>query len=366
MPIQIIKPGTHIDFIGKWRVAAVLSLALILLGLAAIPVFGFRLGIDFAGGNEVQLRFPDTAAVDEGQIRSVMQDLGIAGSSVVRYGSEDTQEFLLKFAGTRDVVDRRAPEVDATATTEETDATATTEGTGAAEASEGEDAGELAEAAAELDPEAAPDGDAEAGEGPVPDSLRRLVGALESEIGPVELERVEFVGPKVGAELRRAGLQALGLACLLILAYIAFRFSTRFAPGAVVALVHDVLITAAIWVMLGLEFDLRVLAALLAIVGYSLNDTIIVYDRIRENMEIRTTHNLVDVLNQSVNQTLSRTLLTSITTLLAVLSLLVLGGEVIRPFALAMAIGIVVGTYSSVFVAAPTLLFLESRFGPKA
>jgi preprotein translocase subunit SecF len=116
-------------------------------------------------------------------------------------------------------------------------------------------------------------------------------------------------------------------------------------------------------VIFGLEFDLRVLAALLATLGYSLNDTIIIYDRIRENMELRTKHDLVEVLNRSVNQTLSRTVLTSLTTLGAVGALLVVGGEVIRPFALAMAIGIVVGTYSSTFIAAPTLYFLESRFG---
>ena len=153
------------------------------------------------------------------------------------------------------------------------------------------------------------------------------------------------------------------VACILILIYIAFRFSARFAPGAIIALVHDIGITAGIFVILGLEFDLRVLAALLATLGYSLNDTIIIYDRIRENMEMRTKFDLVDVLNQSVNQTLARTVLTSSTTMVLVLALWILGGEVIRPFAIAMAIGIVVGTYSSVFIASPTLLFLERRFG---
>ena len=177
------------------------------------------------------------------------------------------------------------------------------------------------------------------------------------------MERVEYVAPRVGDELRRDGLFAILIACLMILIYIAFRFSTRFAPGAVVALVHDVGATAGIFVIFGLEFDLRVLAALLAIVGYSLNDTIIIYDRIRENMELHTKHDLVDVLNRSVNQTLSRTVLTSGTTMVAVLALLIVGGTVIRPFAIAMAIGIVVGTYSSVFIAAPTLLWLETRFG---
>ncbi len=190
--------------------------------------------------------------------------------------------------------------------------------------------------------------------------------ALDEALGGVDVSRVETVGPRVGSELRRDGLLALLWAFGAILLYVAFRFSARFSPGAVVAVVHDVLVTAGIWVLLGFEFDLRVLAALLAIVGYSLNDTIIIYDRIRENMELRTKVDLREVLNRSVNQTLSRTLLTSGTTMVAVLSLWALGGEVIRPFAIAMAIGIVVGTYSSIYIAAPTLLFLESRFGDNA
>jgi preprotein translocase subunit SecF len=182
-------------------------------------------------------------------------------------------------------------------------------------------------------------------------------------VGPLKVDRVEFVGPRVGDELRRDGINALLIAGVLILFYVAFRFSTRFAPGAIVALVHDVGITAGIFVILGLEFDLKVLAALLAIIGYSLNDTIIIYDRIRENMELRTKHDLEDVLNRSVNQTLSRTVLTSGTTMAAVLALLFVGGPVLRPFALAMTIGIVVGTYSSIYIASPTLLWLEKRFG---
>jgi preprotein translocase subunit SecF len=200
-------------------------------------------------------------------------------------------------------------------------------------------------------------------EGEKGETIDKLAYALGNEIGPLEVQRVEFVGPRVGSELRSDGLKSLLVACILILIYIAFRFSTRFAPGAIIALVHDIGITAGIFVILGLEFDLRVLAALLAILGYSLNDTIIIYDRIRENMELRTKFDLVDVLNQSVNQTLARTVLTSGTTMAVVLTLWILGGEVIRPFAIAMAIGIVVGTYSSVFIASPTLLLLERRFG---
>lgn len=295
MPFEIIKPGTHIDFIRFARPAALVSIALILVSLAAVPVKGFRLGIDFAGGTEIQLRFTGDEPVGEGRIREATGDL-VPDASVVRFGGSG-REFLLRFK------------------------------------SDQGDRGERVDAIAER---------------------------VRSEVGALEVDRVEFVGPKVGAELRAAGLEALGVAGLMVLIYIAFRFSARFAPGAIVAVLHDVLVTSGIFVLLGLEFDLRVLAALLAIVGYSLNDTIIVYDRIRENMELRTKSDLPEVINRSINQTLGRTVLTSSTTLLAVLALLLLGGEVIRPFAFAMTIGILVGTYSSIYIAAPTLLLLDA------
>jgi preprotein translocase subunit SecF len=337
LPFEIVKPGTHFDFIGKWRICVAVSTALLLMGIAGIPVRGFRLGIDFAGGTEVQVRFVDAGVVDEGDIRDVVNGLGIPNASVTRFGGADSHEFLMKFRGGREVE----------------------------EAAAAEDAGEAApelldeeKTGAETEPR-----QGEADEVAEKDRIFLLEKTLEERIGPLEVQRVEFVGPKVGAELREDGLKAIAIACLLILIYIGFRFSVRFAPGAVVALLHDVSITASIWILLGLEFDLRVLAALLAIIGYSLNDTIIVYDRIRENMEVRTKYDLREVLNLSINQTLSRTLLTSLTTLAAVLSLLVLGGEVIRPFALAMVIGILVGTYSSIYIASPSLLWLERRFG---
>lgn len=337
MPFEIVKPGTHFDFLGKWRICVTISAALLLMGIAGIPVRGFRLGIDFAGGTEVQVRFLDVGVVDEGDIRNVVNGLGIPNASVTRFGGADSHEFLIKFRGGREVEEAAAAE----------------DASGAAlEQSDGEEAGAETERR---------EGDAD--EAPENDRIFLLQDTLEERIGPLEVQRVEFVGPKVGAELREDGLKAIAIACVLILIYIGFRFSVRFAPGAVVALIHDLSITASIWILLGLEFDLRVLAAFLAIIGYSLNDTIIVYDRIRENMELRTTYDLQEVLNHSVNQTLSRTLLTSLTTLAAVLSLLVLGGEVIRPFALAMSIGILVGTYSSIYIASPSLLWLETRFG---
>jgi len=203
----------------------------------------------------------------------------------------------------------------------------------------------------------------------VPDKVQGLVALLQDDVGALTVQRVEFVGPRVGKELQTDGILSLTWASLAILAYVAVRFSSRFAPGAVVAVIHDLLVTAGIFVMLGLEFDLRVLAAMLAILGYSLNDTIIIYDRIRETLELRTSRDLPAVLDLSINQTLSRTVLTSGTTLIALLSLYFLGGEVIRPFAFAMLVGVVVGTYSSIYIAAPLLLLLERWLGaepPKA
>ncbi len=337
MPFELVPAGTHIDFIGKRRLCAALSIGMLLASIAAIPIRGIQLGIDFAGGTELQVRFAVDSNAHEGAIRSVVTRCGVRDPSVVRYGETSESEFLIRFrvdSGARDGAGSSGD--DCPLTDEERERlAATAEAVGGASGESG-DTGEVVD---------------------------RITFALANTVGPLDVVRVEFVGPRVGSELRRDGLYALGIACLLILAYIWFRFSLRFAPGAIVALIHDIGITAGVFVMFGLEFDLRVLAALLAIMGYSLNDTIIIYDRIRENMELRTKHDLVDVLNRSVNQTLSRTVLTSGTTMVAVLALLIVGGPVIRPFAIAMAIGIVVGTYSSVFIAAPTLLWLETRFG---
>jgi len=302
VPLEIVPPGTHIDFIGKWKLAVSISLALIVVSLLAIPLRGVRLGLDFAGGTEMLVQFGEGVKAEEGPIRHVLGQVGIHEPSVVRYGLEKPGAYLIRFRDEGKAGDKR-------------------------------------------------------------EIVDKIHDALAQQVGPLEVERADFVGPRVGAELRRDGLLAIGVACLLILVYIAFRFAATFAPGAVIALIHDVVITAGVFVVMGREFDLTVLAALLAILGYSLNDTIIVYDRIRENLALHTKVDLEEVLNRSVNQTLSRTLLTSGTTLLAVLALLLVGGPVIQPFALAMTIGIFVGTYSSVYIAAPTLLILERRYG---
>jgi len=321
MPFELIPPGTRIDFLGKWKICAAISIVSITIGLVGLWKPGVKFGVDFAGGTEMQVRFTGEGEVSDQPIRNVMGSLGIESDAVVRVGT--SREFLLKFHGEREI------------------------------------GGSAPDAAETQDVEAGGGGEITA----ATDLIIRLQQELAERIGPLEVVRVEFVGPKVGAELRDDGLAAIGISCLLLMIYIAFRFTPRFAPGAVVALVHDIAVTSAVWIVFGLEFDLRVLAALLAVLGYSLNDTIVVYDRIRENLELHTRLDLVDVLNRSVNETLSRTILTGVTSLVAVGALLFFGGQVVRPFALAMLIGIVVGTYSSIYIASPTLLWLERRRG---
>ncbi len=333
--LEIVPHGTHIDFIGQRKKAFVVSAVLLLAGVAAVAAQGVRFGIDFAGGTEVAVRFDPGTAVDEGVLRELAGACGVEDPTVVRYGDTDAPEFLIRFNQVEEGADRGTPSCPVS-DEGRAELIAVADATGSAEKQGGGDV------------------------------VGFLMLAMKERVGDLDLLSVGFVGPRVGDELRRDGGYAMGIAIFCILIYVSFRFSSRFAPGAIVAIVHDVLITAGIFVIFGLEFDLTVLAALLAIIGYSLNDTIIVYDRIRENMELRTKFDLEDVLNRSVNQTLSRTLLTSLTTLAAVICLLVVGGEVIFPFALAMSIGIIIGTYSSVFVAAPTLLFLEQRFGEAA
>lgn len=176
--------------------------------------------------------------------------------------------------------------------------------------------------------------------------------------GGAELRRVEFVGPQVGDELTEDGGLAMLYALIGILIYVAMRFEYRFAVGSIVALVHDVVITIGIFSLFQIEFDLPVLAAVLAVIGYSLNDTIVVYDRIRENFRKIRKGTPAEIINVSLNQTLSRTMMTSVTTLLVLIALFVLGGEIIHGFALALIIGVVVGTYSSVYVASTAVLML--------
>ena len=177
----------------------------------------------------------------------------------------------------------------------------------------------------------------------------------------LEFRRSEFVGPTVSSELLWKGFQAVSFALIAILIYIWLRFEWQFGFGAVVALTHDVLFTLGVLSILNVEFSLATIAAVLTIAGYSINDTVVIFDRVRENLRKYKNIELIDVFNMSINNTLSRTVMTSITTLLALISLYLFGGEVIKPFALTMIIGVLVGTYSSIFIAVPTLLVFKFR-----
>lgn len=302
----IVPSDTKIDFLRHARPATAVSILIILAGLASALIQGVRWGIDFAGGTEMQVRFEAGTNFEEGAVRSAVEAAGVEEPTVVRFGEPGSGEFQIRFAG---------------------------------------------------------GGEGEEKQGQLVDRIRSV---LTEQVGPVEIDRVEYVGPKVGEELRRDGAKAMLLAWLLILAYVGLRFNLQFAPGGVVALIHDVLVTAAIWQLLGQTFDLQVLAALLAIVGYSINDTIVIFDRIRELVATHTTVDIHELTNRAVNQTLSRTILTSLLTLLAVIALLALAGPVVFPFTASMGIGILVGTYSTIYVASPVMLAMERWRGRRA
>ena len=189
--------------------------------------------------------------------------------------------------------------------------------------------------------------------------FRTLVNAAaNADLGDVELRRVEFVGPQVGEELREQGGLAVLFALIGILIYVAVRFEWRFAVGAVAALIHDVVFTVGMFSVFAIEFDLTVLAAVLAVIGYSLNDTIVIFDRIRENFRKMRKDGVLEIVNRSINQTLSRTIITSGTTLMVLLALYFLGGEAINGFSLALIIGVVIGTYSTIYIATAIAVWL--------
>ena len=290
--MQLLKGKLTIDFMGKRRLAMILSGVLLALSLTALITKGLNFGIDFTGGTLIEVGYPESVELEP--IRTALAAAGFDGAQVQHFGTA------------RDVLIRIAPQAD--------------------------------KESAQLSEEA-------------------LAGLRQLHAG-VDIRRIEFVGPQVGEELTEQGALAMIYALIGILIYIMVRFQWRFAPGAVIALVHDVLIIIGIFALFQFDFDLTVLAALLAVIGYSLNDTIVVFDRIRENFRKMRKGTPLDIVNTSLNQTISRTLMTSITTLLVLVSLFVFGGEVIHSFALALILGVVVGTYSSIYVASTATLAL--------
>ena len=293
--MQIIKSDINIDFVGKRMLAMILSGVLILIGLVSLVVNG---GPNYGIDfvGGTLVQVKFTESTDAAKIKDSLASLDL-GSVVVQSFGDDPNEFLIRV--------------------------------------------------------------------PATDKDKNLSGKISGNLnmvygeGMVDIRRMEMVGPQVGKDLRQKGLLSIVYAMIGILIYISWRFELRFAIGAIVALLHDVLITLGAFSLTGREIDLPIIAAFLAIIGYSLNDTIIVYDRIRENYGKHQKKGFSTVVNRSINETLSRTILTSGTTLLVVLALFIFGGGVIHNFAFAMLVGILIGTYSSIFVASPVLIFWD-------
>ena len=315
--MEFFKKDTAFDFLGKRRIAAIISTALVILSFVLLVTRGLNLGIDFTGGTLVEVSYNEPADIEQ-----VRESLGQA----------DFNDVIVQYFGTANDLLIRLP------------------------ASE--------KKAAQLSSEVLnalrlPFNESITSETVTQGSVQQCVGS-DSSIGAcsVQMRRIEFVGPQVGEELTEKGGLAMIYTLIGVLLYVAFRFEWRFAVGSVVALVHDVAITLGAFSLFQFEFSLSVLAAVLAVIGYSLNDTIVVFDRIRENFRKLRKGTPVNIMNTSINQTLRRTVLTSVTTMLVVLALMILGGEVIKGFSIALFIGILVGTYSSIFVASPVVLNL--------
>ena len=312
--MEFLKRDTRIDFIGRRRIAALISISIIVIVLLSLFFKGLNFGIDFTGGTLVEVSYSSSVNADE--VRTNLRRSGFDNVIVQYFGT--SRDLLIRLPAD--------PEVDAAETSS------------LILSSLRMPYGETLTQSSEND-------------------SQRCV-FQDGKVGncTVQMRRVEFVGPQVGGELTEKGGLAMLYALIGILAYVAWRFEWRFALGAVVALVHDVLVTVGMFSLLGLEFTLPVLAAVLAVIGYSLNDTIVVFDRIRENFRKMRKGTIVEIMNSAINQTLRRTLLTSLTTLLVVVTLILIGGEIIKGFAVALFIGVLVGTYSSIFVASPVVL----------
>ena len=300
MRLRLVKQHTTFNFFKDWKIWIGISAVLVILSIGSTVTMGLNFGIDFKGGTTI--RAESTVAVDVAAYRAAIEPLGLGDISIA-------EVFDPSFRADQHVAQIRI------------------------QAQEGQES--VASAV-----------------------VLKLEAALQDVAPEITFPSVESVGPKVSGELIQSAALAVVIAIAVVLIYIWLRFEWQFAVGAVGALVHDIVLTIGVFSALQIKFDLAIIAALLTIVGYSLNDTVVVFDRVRENLRRYKKKNLSELLNQSINETLSRTAMTSVTTLLALISLFVLGGDVIRGFVFAMIWGVVVGTYSSVFVASSTLLRL--------
>lgn len=392
---ELIEPGTKIEFIGRRKLLLGISALLMVLSLLMLPINAALRGsmlnwtIDFKGGTEIILTVDDPKA-GAGGVRGALGDAGYGGADVSAFAVEKAGKKLNGYLV-------RLPEFGAVSPAEAArvaDAfTASFADRGITKAKWlGDEFGirsrkaltrdEVTKFLAEqkLEAKPAPAGETAFGkkEAGLTDldttyvydvatfGLDRMVErALEAKIGPVSIEQVAGVGAKAGAELRNDAMRSLLYAIALIMLYIAFRFDFRYGPGTVAALLHDAIVVLGVFAVFWVEFSLTTVAAILTVIGYSMNDTVVVFDRIRENESKLKDKKLDRVINISINETLSRTFLTSLTTLSVTICMWAFGTGVVENFALAMTIGIVVGTYSSIFIAAPILLVLDEKYFSK-
>lgn len=375
---------TNFDFMKYRKFWVVVSLALVLAGLFSVFVHGnLNVGIDFAGGTQITLKFRETPNID--RLRQVLASQGMGDAQIQRYGNEPDNEVMIKTRlvegkeeGSRDQVLQALnqqlngglggkPDLNQIGTEAVTELLVQAD-----PARVGGQGPEATAAHYRAVAESILEKREDQGVFNSWDELAGVQGMSQpilnvlrerATLGTFALQSVENVGPQIGSELRNRGLWAVVLSLLGMMAYIWLRFELRFGIGAIMACLHDVLVTLFFYAIFDFEFNLTTIAAFLTLIGYSVNDTVVIFDRIRENMRKSRREPLVALMNRSINETLSRTILTGGSTLLALLALLIWGGEVIRGFAFVMFVGILVGTYSSIYVASPFTLLWEQLFG---
>lgn len=369
--MRILQHKTNIDFIGKRKPALFISSVLNLAILVGIAIFGFNFGVDFAGGTVVELRFDHPVRADE--VRARAESSGLKDVSVQGIGSASDNSYLLRLGGVTQLTAESA-----------VTARQALEGLGGVSNLKADvqnglinfrsvqklDADRVRQAIVasgtgvkevrDLGPAQGGGQDYQVVASGMAD---RITAAMAKGLAQPDfkVQRVDYVGPQVGNQLRNKGVAALLYAMLAILVYVAFRFDFKFGPGALVAMVHDVVMVSGYYLVTRREFNLTSIAVLLTITGYSINDTIVIYDRIREEMARYKGKPLPEIINIAVNDTLSRTILTSGVTALSLIGLLIFGVGEIWDFAMAMLVGIIVGTYSSVYIASPLTIWLDER-----
>ena len=294
--MDLIRPNTRIDFIGKKKYTLWISAIVILISLGSVFLFGgLKYGVDFAGGILIQVKF--SKPVDISEVRNAMDVMGSKEAMVQAFGGEN--EYLIR-------VEKASEDLEALS--------------------------------------------------------KKIQASLQEQFKgkSLEIRRVEVVGPKVGKDLKEKALLAVGLSLLAILIYVAWRFKqVSYGLGGIVALFHDVIVTYGAISIAGIEYSLNVLAVILTIIGFSINDTIVIFDRVREDVKKLRKENLETIFNTAINETLGRTILTSGTVMMVVLILFFFGGPVIHDFAFALIVGLITGTYSTVYIASPVVLFWE-------